>query len=199
MKMNNLTVKLAALLVLRCITVEAGTVVNLNDSGPGSLRQVIQDAGVGETITFSQGLSGTIVLTSGQLPINQNLTIQGPGAKSLTIAADSTRIFSIESPVNVSISGLTLTGHASIPAGTGGGIYNGGNLSLVQCHITGCTATGSAGNPGEGGGIASVGNLAMTACAVSYCRAAGGDAPSGSAGPGLGGGLYVLGSMALTN
>ena len=65
------------------------TVTNLNDSNAGSLRQAIIDANAtpeADTITFAPGLTGTIVLTSGQLPlIVNNLTIQGPGAPSLTI------------------------------------------------------------------------------------------------------------------
>ena len=44
------------------------TVTNLNDSGAGSLRQAVFDANTlagSDTIDFTAGLSGTIVLTSG--------------------------------------------------------------------------------------------------------------------------------------
>src|SRR5262245_48228179 len=62
------------------------TVLNLNDSGPGSLRQTIANAASGDTINFQPGLSGTIGLTSGEIAVNKNLTITGPGAGVLAIS-----------------------------------------------------------------------------------------------------------------
>ena len=59
------------------------TVVNLNDSGTGSLRQALADANDGDTIDFA--VSGTIGLTSGELVIDKNITISGPGSNSLTV------------------------------------------------------------------------------------------------------------------
>ena len=51
-------------------------VLNTNDSGPGSLRQTTSNAVSGAYITFSNSLAGaTIRLTSGQLMISSNLTI----------------------------------------------------------------------------------------------------------------------------
>ena len=58
------------------------TVTNLNDSGPGSLRQAIADATPAETIDFA--VTGKITLTSGELVINKDLTLIGPGATNLT-------------------------------------------------------------------------------------------------------------------
>src|SRR5438067_3458044 len=52
------------------------------DSGPGSLRKAIQDACVGSTITFDMTpghVTSPITLTSAELLIDKNLTIQGPG------------------------------------------------------------------------------------------------------------------------
>src|SRR5438477_13189650 len=69
------------------------TVTNLNDSGPGSLRDAIAASGSGDTINFA--VTGTIVLTSASLSVNHNLTIQGPGANSLTIRRSSNLIFRI--------------------------------------------------------------------------------------------------------
>jgi len=62
------------------------TVTNINDSGPGSLRGAIAAASDGDTIQFDPALKGqTITLTSGELLINNNLTITGPGPSQLTV------------------------------------------------------------------------------------------------------------------
>src|SRR6266446_10214499 len=58
------------------------------DNGPGSLRQAIKDACVGSTITFDMSaghITSPIALTSGELLVNKDLTIRGPGANVLTV------------------------------------------------------------------------------------------------------------------
>ena len=95
------------------------TVTNTNDSGAGSLRQAISDANSGDTIDLT-GLSGTIQLTTGQLEIDKDLIITGPGPGQLTIEGTdptdptvNSRLFLVSntaSAPNVTISGLTLTG-----------------------------------------------------------------------------------------
>jgi hypothetical protein len=66
------------------------TVVNTNDTGPGSLRAAIGAAAPGDTIVFDPSLAlKTITLTSGELLISQALTITGPGASQLTISSFS--------------------------------------------------------------------------------------------------------------
>ena len=107
------------------------TVTNTNDSGSGSLRQAIADTSPGGTIEFS--ITGTITLTSGELIINKDLSIIGPGANNITISGNNaTRIFNIESGSVVVISGVTISdGNAD----TGGGIYTEGNLTLFDSKI----------------------------------------------------------------
>src|SRR5262249_31240207 len=84
------------------------TVTNTNDSGPGSLRQALIDASDGDTITFA--VTGTIVLISGELLVDKNVTIEHPGATSLVVDGNATyRVFHIGPGKNVSISGLTIT------------------------------------------------------------------------------------------
>ena len=55
------------------------TVSNVNDNGPGSLRDAIQNAIAGDTITFDLPSPSTIPLTSGELLIDKDLIISGPG------------------------------------------------------------------------------------------------------------------------
>ncbi len=83
------------------------TVINTNDSGPGSLRQALVDANDGDTIDFA--ITGTIGLTSGELLVNKVLTISGPGAENLAVngKAKST-VFHIAPGETVTISGLTI-------------------------------------------------------------------------------------------
>src|SRR5436309_13236780 len=60
------------------------TVTNTNDGGRGSLRQAIADANDGDTIN-ARDVFGSIELSSGELPVNKNLTINGPGADKLAV------------------------------------------------------------------------------------------------------------------
>ena len=69
-----------------------------------SLREAIGAAGSGETIDFA--LTGTITLTSGQLLIDDDVVIEGPGCGDLSISGnDASRVFDITAG-NVAISGL---------------------------------------------------------------------------------------------
>src|SRR5437660_6135535 len=74
------------------------TVLNLADSGTGSLRQAIVDAESNpgpDVINFAHSLHGTISLGS-ELNITQDLTIDGPGADRITVSGRGrTRIFNI--------------------------------------------------------------------------------------------------------
>jgi hypothetical protein len=59
------------------------TVINTNDSGPGSLRQALANANNGDRINFA--ITGTITLTNDGLMIDKDVAISGPGSKQLTI------------------------------------------------------------------------------------------------------------------
>src|ERR1051326_1255333 len=75
------------------------TVLNLNDSGLGSLRQAVLLANVlpgADVIQFAPAVTGSINLTSGRLTIAGDLAIQGPGANALSVSgSDLSRVFGV--------------------------------------------------------------------------------------------------------
>ncbi len=137
--------------------------------GAGTLRSQITAAlnnGPGNTVTFSSLLTVTSIgLGAGELVINKNLTIQGPGATNMLVFNNSGRVFHITGATTATISGLTLTGTLQGAIGTHGtlGSPNGGSgesvdggavlnemnslLILTQCVMSNCTAIG--GNGGD--------------------------------------------------
>jgi hypothetical protein len=74
-------------------------VVNTDDGGAGSLRQAITDANDNpgaDIIEFAPQVKGTIGLTSGELVIDDELTINGPGQGKLTVSGrGESRVFDI--------------------------------------------------------------------------------------------------------
>jgi hypothetical protein len=119
------------------------TVTNTNDSGPGSLRQTLAIANDGDTITFA--VSGSIMLTTGELLVDKSITISGPGAANLAVDGNArSRVFHVGSGTTVTISGLTIRNGrvtGNFPAGSGGGIYSfQATLTLNDCAIRGNSA-----------------------------------------------------------
>ena len=177
------------------------TVTNLDDGfvdsagdAPGTLRQALFDANAAtgdDAIEFNAELAGIIALEHGQLVITDDLTIAGLGAAVITVdGASVSRVFEVDELdnnhlINVTISGLTLTGGRNLGGGGaifsqerlmltdnvvtgneaqwGGGVYNGeyGDLTVLRSTISGNTAI-SPGPPatGSGGGIYNFGGTA---------------------------------------
>ena len=130
-----------------------------------TLREAINAANgnlVSDTINFQAGLTGVIVLNGNSLFINSDITINGPGARTLSVSGNNqSRVFVVTNPAlgsaTVNISGLTVTGGNALPLliggtliGDGGGILNtgGATLNLTDVTVTGNSATSL------GGGIA---------------------------------------------
>jgi Ca2+-binding RTX toxin-like protein len=157
------------------------TVSNLNDSGPGSLRQAILDASSApgaDRILFQSTLSGQITL-GGELTITDATEVLGPGPDRLTISGNnSSGIFYVNptppSAVPVTISGLRLTAGS---ADGGGAIHNKyANLTVSNAVISGNKATAMS----DGGGILNQdGGLTVRSSTV-----------SGNSAESLGGGIY---------
>ena len=105
------------------------TVINTNDSGPGSLRQALVDANNGDMINFDAALKGqTVTLTTAELVITKNITISGLGANLLAVSraqnAPAFRIFHLMRALTVVIQGLTISHWIAPQFCFAGGILN---------------------------------------------------------------------------
>jgi len=141
-------------------------VTNTYDSGTGSLRAAVSAADsstAGPTvILFDSNLSGTITLTSGDLPITADVQIDGLGASTLAVSGNhASQVLNIASGVTVAISGLTIEDGKAVGT-SGGGIFSSGTLTLTNCTLSGNSASYS------GGGIENnKGALTLTNCMLS--------------------------------
>ena len=127
------------------------TVTNGNDSGPGSLRQAILIASPGDTINFAPSVT-TVNLTSGELVIDKNLTITGPGADRLTVqrSTNAPRVSNFPHHIQhrhrfispASRSQMAYVELVGADDGDGGGIRSAGVLTLTDCTISGNQAVG---------------------------------------------------------
>jgi CSLREA domain-containing protein len=155
------------------------TVTNTNDSGTGSLRDAIANACAGDPIDFNiPGPAPHIIgLTSGELTIDKNVTITGPGLDVVTVqrTSGSFRIFTINPGKTVAISGLTIS-NGNAPGDDGGGIVNSGSLTLDFCNVTGNSADYAGGIFNDNNstltirGSSITGNHASFVCAGIYNR-----------------------------
>ncbi len=139
--------------VVSCLT--NPTVTSNADSGVGSLRQAIIESCDGSTITFNMSqVVSPITLTSGELVIDKNLTISGPGAAQLTVSGNNaSRVFNINPGKTVTLSGLTIAnGNVTsngFPNDSGGGIVNDhGALTVSNCVLNNNKAQGPSGTGG---------------------------------------------------
>jgi hypothetical protein len=178
------------------------TVTSTADSGNGSLRDAIASAANGDEIEFAAATDGTpIVLSSGELTINQSLTITGNGAANTIIdAAQSSRIFSISSSAgNVTFDSLTLENGQTTDVGMLlGGSGDGGailSISTGVLTIQNSTLSGNstAGDQAQGGAVYDgSGTVALTNSTLTGNYTLGQDA--------FGGAIYdQSGSVTITN
>lgn len=192
-------------------------------AGTCTLRAAIETANAasgGDVIRFS--LTGTIELAAALPAIAHDLTIQGPGAATLTLDANGLdRVLAVRSPSNdqaLVLSGLTLTGGKTsgnggavivfsgdrlqlsgcVVSGNAAGGYGGGGIfvqNLASATVTGCTIAGNEATAGRGGGIASQGGRLV----VRDSTISGNAAALAGGGISLEGFAEVHGSLAATN
>lgn len=134
------------------------TVTTLTDENdavgtPGagfSLREALRDAPAGAaiTITFDPALSGGTVLSTGEISVSKNLTVDASSLPAgITLAGNNTgRLLSVTSAGSLTLRALTLK-NGSIKD-DGGAIRNGGALVLERCTFTGNIAIGASASGG---------------------------------------------------
>ncbi len=201
----------AICLILACaltIPAHATTIIvtNTNDNGSGSLRQALAIANDGDTIDAT-GISGAISLISGELLVDKSVTINGAGADVLAVDGNAAgRVFFITLGETVTISGFTIrNGHAGNAgggidnedgstvtvtnctlsgnsAGLGGGMFNGGPLTIGSTTISDNSAANGGGIYNSGGGTTTITNSTVSGNTA-----------------GSGGGIFNIGMLAITS
>lgn len=111
--------------------------------GELSLREAVKIAPAGATIQFAEHLLGTIQIgpagENSRIHINKSLNIVGPEDWRISVSGQgSVRIFVVPTDETVAIENLVIFGGNSA---TGGGILNGGNLTLRRCLFFGNTSS----------------------------------------------------------
>ena len=163
-------------------------VTTIADSGTGSLRAAIDCSNTTsgpQTVTFANNVSGTITLTTGQIVVSNEVTIQGPGQSVVTVSGNNqSRIFAVNANVSATINDLALTNGKTVSANSGSGTATdraGGaifkdaatndasTLTLSNLSISNSLAQASPNGSinGTGGGVASYAPLTISNCTFS--------------------------------
>lgn len=118
------------------------TVTSTNDAGPGSLRQMVNDALSGDIINFSLVYPATITLNTEIAIIGKNLTIDGPGVSNLSIDGGlATRLFYVE---NSSFNMNNLSLNNAFTSSYGSAVY------AWMCNVSMSDLTVDGNSSGEG-------------------------------------------------
>jgi hypothetical protein len=169
------------------------TVGNCNNSGSGSLRDLVSGAASGDTVDLS-GLTtsdvgcdaSTITLTTGAILINvDDLYLKGPGATKLTITGNNAggpeqdRIITHMAPDTsgvLEIYGVTISyGYrtGTKTANSGGCIYSNAEIVMSGVTVTKCVARASTATRIANGGAVFAQTLLMGASTVSLSEVQG--------------------------
>jgi hypothetical protein len=162
------------------VEAQVTTVSNLNNSGAGSLRAAL--VAPTELTGFATNLAGgTLTLTSGQINIASNTTIDATAlAPGVTVSGNhASRIFEVASNASVTLAALTLRNGSALHGGAvlvdaggaltvansiissnsasyGGGLVNNGALTLLNSSVAGNVATNSTGGVENDGGALAI-------------------------------------------
>ena len=170
----------------------AFVVTNLNDSGPGSLRQMVLDANAAagpDTIDFAAGLAGTLTLTTGELVLTDDVTINGDTSgddrADITISGNNSgRIFrQTLAGTDTLLQSLTLTNGSAAGAAGGAVRVDDGSLTIQDSTIQNSVSD-------SGGGVSAGSATTLT---ITNSLIAGNTASS------YGGGIVSRGTVLISN
>jgi hypothetical protein len=163
-----------------------------NDSGAGSLRAQIAASSSGDTIQFDPTVfssPATITLTSGQITINNSLTIDGSSVAMPTISGNNaSRVFWVNSPASVIIRHVAIVNGKCVGSCDGGGIWNGGFLYVYDSTFRNNNGVN------KGGAILNAGGSSLTVRDSTFV-----DNQATQSSGGGGGGIYNDSSVNITN
>ena len=165
-----------------CTLREAVGAANRNGAGTDTISfSALFDTA--QTITLKPALS--------EIAITASVTIDGPGARLLTVdAANANRVFGIGAGntwqtgppgSTTTISGLTLVKGRNGDSNGGGALFNEDTVTLNNCTLSGNTA-------GRGGAISNKGTLTLNSCTL-----------SGNTSRNSGGAIYNSGTLTLNS
>lgn len=179
-------------------------VTSLGDDGgscPGAnctLRAALATVEFGDVITFDPSFAypAVITLTSGELLVNRDAIVEGPGADKLTVSAnDLSRAMTVDAGASVKLSGLTIA-HGYVRGEDGADSSTTGSWALHgESAAGGCVY------------ISAMALLRLEQVAIHHCFAWSGDGGSGganadgllpragNAGDVEGGAIYVAGRL----
>ena len=167
-------------------------IASTQDSGPGTLRDALDNAVDGDVIDLTH-LRGTLTLTSSLVPAAK-VSINGPGRDFLRIDGNHLdRV--LASDHSLQVSKVTLSNGAT--ANSGGCLFVRGKLTLSDSRLSDCSVDGTAAGSAYGGGAFVLGSLSVQSSALENNSVA---APYPSGGDlkkpyhAAGGALFVLGS-----
>ena len=165
------------------------TVSNLNDTGPGSLREALTLANAADdlsTIRFAENVQGEILLNA-PLTVTAPIVLEGPGRNLLALdGQNAVRVMTLTGSSLTAphiLSGLTFQNGSSTRGGANLRVT--GSIHLRECAILGGTATAISGvnnntNNADGGGLYhSTGRLQLSRCLIEGNRTIGGFSQGG--------------------
>jgi hypothetical protein len=145
-------------------------VKNCNDSGPDSLRELLQQAQNTDTIDLSQLACSQISLSTGAIftSLAPDLTVRGPVTHPLVIDAGSIDRAIVHNGFGrMTIQDLTIKNGLLTASSKGGGcIYGFGSISLVHSVLTSCRTNTTGSTVAMGGAIRAAGDVTLVSSSV---------------------------------